>query len=118
MRVRFATTLRLHMRDPKVFTPSSCWTKEQSLAADEFLQACRHSADATDEDVLQRVTGHLAAHQRVMYKAVWAKMQTFPYMYEIAAARQILGEYDLNGHRKPRREQTLTSLTYERWNVP
>ena len=45
-------------------------------------------------------------------------MQCFPHIFEIAAARNKLAEYDLNGKHVPPQVHTLTTLSHEGWNVP
>ena len=118
MRVRFSTTLRMHMRDPCLYSAENCWTEAQSQAADVFLQACRQFPDESDEDLLKRVPRGLPATERILYEGVWAKMQTFPHIFEVAAARGRLAEYDLQGRPRAVREHALTTLSYQRWNVP
>ena len=52
--------------------------------------------------------------------AVWQKLQTFPHMFEVYAARgEDLMHYDLHGELRNTigQETRLTQLSYRRWNV-
>ena len=48
---------------------------------------------------------------------IWDKLQTFPHIFEVAAARGTLMDYDLNGERKTKQATAINHLTYRRWKV-
>ena len=49
--------------------------------------------------------------------SVWNKLQKFPHLFEVAAARGTLMDYDLNGHRKMKQAASIQHIAYRRWKV-
>ena len=115
MRVLFSQTVRAHMANPSLYTADKTWTPEDNEIAEACLAALRTNPYASDEEVLNSVWG-----RRRDVAAVWQKLQTFPHMFEVYAARgEDLMHYDLHGELRNTvgQETRLTQLSYRRWNV-
>ena len=50
-------------------------------------------------------------------KHVWKKLQEFPHLFEVAAARGTLMDFDLNGQRKMKQAATIKHIAYRGWKV-
>ena len=48
---------------------------------------------------------------------IWNRLQTFPHVFELAAARGTLMDLDLNGQRKTKEATSISHVTYRRWKV-
>ena len=91
MRVLFSQTVRAHMGNSNLYTADKTWTPEDNEIAEACLAALRTNPYASDEEVLNSVWG-----RRRDVAAVWQKLQTFPHMFEVYAARgEDLMRYDL-----------------------
>ena len=115
MRVLFSKTVRAHMRDSSLYTSDKTWTPEENEIAEACLAALRANPYASDDEVISSVWG---GHWDVT--AVWQKLQTFPHMFEVYAARgDDLMRYDLHGEIRNTigQETKITQLSYRRWNV-
>ena len=118
MRVRFSRTVRRYMRDPHLYSPEHVWTNEASDVADWLLGACAAEPDVDDAVLLATV--HVA-HPEVSFsdlERVWQRLQDFPHIFEIAAARHTLDNYDLNGVYRTAVPLTLTHVAHRKWTVP
>ena len=64
-------------------------------------------------------SGILPNNRRGSTRAVWARLQTFPHVFEVAAATRTLHQYDLNGNRSSSEEdpRPLKALNSQGWIV-
>ena len=117
MRVYFSRTNREHMRDPTLYTPDKTWTAEESSVADKIVEEVRRQPSQAPATLKDTVASQTSSDRHVI-DTVWTKMQAFPHIFELAAARGELMDYDLNGKK---REQSSSSaiqyLTFRRWKV-
>ena len=101
MRVFFSRTLRRHMRDAKLYTPSMVWSETESHLADQILQYIAKHASADDKAV---EIGFLQEEQSIaadVFQPVWERLQKWPHNFEILAARGIIQEASLHGEKLP-----------------
>ena len=117
-RVKFSKTIRQHMRDPTVYTPAKCWTNEESFLADVILQHLHNAPQSSDEDLLQSLIDN-TPHDCNDISSVWNKMQSFPHVFEIAAARRQLQNYKLDGtlFTKSARVTQIKTVDLYNWQV-
>ena len=98
MRVRFSRTLRLHFRDDRLYTASKTWTERDSYLADHVLTFLKGSTAADFDEVLQFLQSTpLKPVRSDEFQRVWDKLQTWPHIFEVAAARGTLSAYTLQG---------------------
>ena len=88
------------MRDPELFSPEKVWTAEESRLADLLLQTIRAHPDKEDEAVVRECAKQQNTGAMFDLMKVWKKLQEFPHLFEVAAARGTLMDFDLNGQRK------------------
>ena len=103
------------MTDSSLYTSDKTWTPEENEIAEACLAALRANPYASDDEVISSVTG---GYWDVT--TVWQKLQTFPHMFEVNAARgDDLMRYDLHGEIRNTlgQETNITQLSYRRWNV-
>ena len=91
-RVKFSKTLRAHMRDPSLYTPEKCWTREESVFADKIIAAVRTNQSSSLEDVAAKLRETIPATQHTDLDGAAAKLNQFPHMFEIAEARNQLAD--------------------------
>ena len=115
MRVQFSRTIRAHMRDPELFSSNKSWSAEESALADMLLETVRKNTELADDAVVAKCCRENASIADL--EEVWEKLHTFPHMFEIAAARGTLMDYDLNGERKTKKATVINHVTYRRWKV-
>ena len=125
MRAKFARTLRLHMRDADRYCHpgTHVWTADDSALADLFVQAVKTTNSTSDASALQSAVSVLQPDaSEADLSRVWDRMQTFPYIFELAAANGTLDALTLQG--TPRLESTAastprltTKIHYENWHV-
>ena len=100
MRVKFARTLRMHMRDADLYSHpgTHVWTEADSVIADHLLRVIRRHPTLFDEaEILAEVSTLDPALDGTDCSRVWARMQTFPYLFEVAEARKTLETLTLQG---------------------
>ena len=115
MRVQFSRTIRAHMRDPELFSSDKTWSSDESALADMLLETVRKNTELADDEVVAKCCRE---HASIADSSeVWEKLQTFPHMFEVAAARGTLMDYDLNGERKTKKATVINHVTYRRWKV-
>jgi hypothetical protein len=90
MRVRFSRTLRKFMRDSAVYSAPHIWVPSDDRAADVLLEVCRQSPCELDQTVLERAALLDASASLSTYTRIWSRLQQFPHMFEIAAAKGTL----------------------------
>ena len=84
MRVKFARTLRMHMRDADLYSHpgTHVWTEADSVIADHLLRVIRrHPTLFDEEEILAEVSTLDPALNGTDCSRVWARMQTFPYLF-------------------------------------
>ena len=100
MRAKFARTLREHMRDAEKYTHPGLhvWTAEDSEIADLLLRVIKQNPSELDRDSLLATATDLAPTVlSADLTRVWERLQTFPYIFEIAVARGTLDALTLQG---------------------
>ncbi len=109
MRAKFARTLRLHMRDATLYTHpgTHVWTAADSDLVDLLLRAIHqnptllqdddHPTESQDDKLRAAATVLAPDLDLSQLSRVWARMQTFPYIFEIAAARGTVDTLTLQG---------------------
>ena len=100
MHAKFARTLREHMRDAEKYTHPGLhvWTAEDSDTADLLLRVVKQNPSELDRDTLLATAAALAPTILSANLArVWDRLQTFPYIFEIAVARGTLDALTLQG---------------------
>ena len=100
MHAKFARTLRLHMRDADLYTNpgTHVWTAEDSEIADLLLQVVTtNPTENTDENLLSAASTLAPALEASDLSRVWTRMQSFPYIFEVAAARKNVETLTLQG---------------------
>ena len=119
-RAKFSRTIRKHMQDPTVYSPSKVWTSEQSYMADKLTQHYGTHTDVTIDDLPEHFLEEVSGNDQTLVQNTWAKMQTFPHCFEIAEARNALHTLHLDG--TPRdtylAPTTFSDLSHEDWTVP
>ena len=117
MRVYFSKTVREYMRDPELFTPEKTWTHAQSAMAEQLLRTLRSTPDLEDDAVVANCCKENGIESRDEVEQVWAKLNTFPHVFEIANARGELANYDLNGCRREGNTISIQHVSYRQWKV-
>ena len=123
MRSRFARTLRRHMRDADIYTHpgTHVWSEDDALIADKLLNTIRLNRQLADDEILVTMTTHNSALNPQDIQRVWERLQTFPYVFEIADARGNVDDLYLDGTRKETRLEPgrapLSSVQYHGWKV-
>ena len=123
MRARFARTLRMHMRDAEMYSHpgTHVWSADDALIADLLLDTLRIDTHLADDDVTTVMADRCPALDQDDVLRVWNRLQTFPYVFEVAQARGNVDDLHLDGRRKERtldtRRATLSSVQYRGWNV-
>ena len=115
MRLLFSQTLRTHMRDPALYTPEKTWSAAENAIAETILTTLRSNPEAGEEELYQSTK-----KRRSIVKQVWEKLNTFPHIFEVLAARgEDLMRYDLHGEARSTAplESQLSHLTYRGWSV-
>lgn len=119
-RAKFSRTIRKHMQDATVYSPSKVWTSEQSYMADKLIQHYGTHTDVTIDDLPEHFLEEVSGNDQTLVQNTWAKMQTFPHCFEIAEARNALHTLHLDG--TPRdtylAPTTFSDLSHEDWTVP
>ena len=125
-RVKFARTVRHHMQDPALYcNPGThVWSPASCTIANALLATLRAHPQPTDDAVCQVATD-VADSTEEDCRAVWARMQTYPYVFELAAIRGNIGSLALDGSqttmhapKDETRELSLACSTSTRWRVP
>ena len=95
-RVKFSKTLRTHMNDITIYSPEKCWQPLDNEIANAILQEMKieRYTDINDFTAINTKYGTETSAN------VWKKLHMFPHMFEIAAARGELDDYNLNGTKK------------------
>jgi hypothetical protein len=106
------------MRDASLFTPDRTWTAAESNMADVLLAYIREHPTASDGEAFRDFVRLHPEVDAERAHAVWAKLSTFPHMFEVAAARNTLAQYDLLGNLRSAPVRPLTQLSYSGWTVP
>ena len=127
MRGKFSRTLRHYMQDPVLYrNPGThVWTPAHCEIADALLIALRSSPQATDDEICRSTAEHVHDSSLQDCTQVWARMQTYPYIFELAAIRGNIDQLALDGtqtitatHANKTRELSLACSTSARWRVP
>ena len=75
-----------------------------------LLETVRTNTELADDAVVAKCCRENASIADL--EEVWEKLQTFPHMFETAAARGTLMDYDFNGERKTKKQPwSITSPT-------
>ena len=90
MRVRFARTLRMHMRDADMYIHpgTHVWSEDDALIADKLLNTIRVNLQLADDEIFVTRVKHNAALNADVIQRVLEHLHTFPYVFEIADARR------------------------------
>ena len=124
MRVKFAHTVRHHMQDATLFSNpgTHVWTTHDAAVADELLRLLRvqPSIDASTLATLAATECPQTPVDSIL--AVWERMQTFPYIFEVSAARNAFGTISLQGKSLPQAtadatQKQITRIQYQNWHV-
>ena len=127
MRAKFASTVRHHMQDAKLYCHlgTHVWTADQCEIADHLLGTLQKEPKRQEEDLLQAAQSASPTLTTDALRAVWVRMQTYPYIFELAAARNELGSLALDGtvastapSKIDTRELSLATSMNSRWRVP
>ena len=123
MRARFARTLRYFMRDSEIYQHpgTHVWNAADSACAYSLLKICSQEPTLPNEVVVQIAHEQDPTTAQTVYERVWARMQTFPYIFEVAAARGNLDTLHLDGTssvtRSPTAAPSITAVKYAGWKV-
>ena len=117
MRVLFSQIARTYMRDETLSTADKVWTADQSTSVDHLRRLLRASPALNDEELFPCVATEISSISIAAFRDAWKKLQAFPHIFEVAAARGHLMDCDLSGKHKHRAITTLQHLTYRRWKV-
>ena len=101
MRVKFAHTVRHHMQDATLFTNpgTHVWTKHDAAVADVLLRLLREQPSIEVSALLTLAATECPQTSMDSFQGTWERMQTYPYVFEVAAARQDLAGLALDGSR-------------------
>ena len=102
------------MRDPALFSQEKVWTSEESRLAELLLQTVHSEPQVPDDSVVERCW---EAQDKLPWSnltEVWQKLNTFPHIFEVAAPRGALMDYDLNGQRKTHQTVSINNIVYRR----
>ena len=80
-RAKFSRTLRRHMRDATVYTPSKVWTQEQSDLADFLLKDYEINPSRDLDNHPAEFVAHHSEQDLDTVTEVWKKMQIFPHCF-------------------------------------
>ena len=105
------------MRDPELFSPEKVWTAEESRLADLLLQTIRAHPDKEDDAIVRECAKQQNSGAITVLRHVWNKLQEFPHLFEVAAARGTLMDFDLNGKRKMKQAATIKHIAHRGWKV-
>ena len=105
------------MHDPELFSPEKVWTAEQSKLADLLLQTIRAHPGKEDDAIVRECAKQQHSGAITELRLVWNKLQKFPHIFEVAAARGTLMDFDLNGQRKMKQAATIKHIAYRGWKV-
>ena len=128
MRAKFSRTVQACMQKPELYcNPGThVWTPDQCALAEKLLTALRSNTQASDDDICLQAAATVAGdHAQDACKSVWARMQTYPYVFEVAAVRGTIDELALDGTKTntttalaASREPSILCSTTARWRVP
>ena len=107
-RVFFARTVRAHMRDPALFSEENRWTAEDAVLADALVGFWRTRRDLDTELLPAAFVEDHAAYELEDVCRVWARLQTYPHNFELAAVRGALDALASDGS-LPAARSTSTS---------
>ena len=116
-RVKFSRTLRQHMRDPDLYSAENLWTSQDSAIADNLVAAFAAAPNDEETDVAARCRDTYPSEEHPRVDAVIHRMGLFPHVFEIAAARGRLGDYDLAGNALNTHTYDITHVSYQGWSV-
>ena len=123
MRARFARTLRLYMRDVDVYTNPGIhvWTADDSNGAEALLQTIKNNVLIPDEAIPRAARALAPDFALSTLTRIWERMQTFPYIFEVAAARRNVDVYHLDGtpaiDHGPSTAPQVSVIHYRGWQV-
>ena len=118
MRVKFSRTLRKYMREPDRYSTENLWTEEESRVFDALLKLARDRS--LTDDFMERVSRQTKADVETVNR-VFERMDTFPYIFEVAQARGELDTLSLDGTQSLRSVAHIkktTRVVYNGWSVP
>ena len=127
MRVKFAHTVRHNMQDATLFTNpgTHVWTKHDAAVADVLLRLLRGQPSIEVSTLATLAATECPQTSMDSILGTWERMQTYPYVFEVAAARQDIAALALDGSRcstaqasEPTRQLSLASTLTSRWRVP
>jgi hypothetical protein len=97
-RASFSRTIRRHCRDADRFGVDATWTDEASAMADRLLCVVRAlPTTSSDDAVLEGCRAEFPGATACDAAAVWARLQKFPHLFEVAEARGTLNATSLDG---------------------
>ena len=99
MRANFAHTLRQHMRDADLYTHpgTHVWTAADSDTADTLLRELQKNPTLADDEIVNATSALHPDLDSSQLSRVWERMQTFPYVFEVARARGTVDTLTLQG---------------------
>ena len=128
MRAKFCKTVRTCMQNPELHrSPGThVWTPDQCALAEKLLTALRTNTQASDDEIcLQAASTATGDNIQEHCKDIWARMQTYPYVFEVAAIRGTIDELALDSSKTntetasvANRELSIACSTSARWRVP
>ena len=124
-RATFSRTIRRHMREPGEYSETHLWTEEDSILADELINFYGSHPDSTldslCEDILPKNSANspeavarnckrLSPYPNIFnpssnetndaeatIQRIWTRLQSFPYIFELAERRNTLSSLNLDG---------------------
>lgn len=95
--VKFARTIRKHMRDPDVFSADVVWTSEDARIATALLSQCAEAPEAKDHDILFHTGERDASITFAAAVQVWQRLQLYPHVFSVRHARGKLSQTTMSG---------------------
>ncbi len=121
MRARFGHTLRHHMRDATRyrFPGSHLWSDEDCALAEEFLLTVRQRPQDEDSAIEHATQERLRETEPESVERVLCRLQTFPYVFEVAVARGRVDDLNLEGTTRTAAPSRAlpTRLLLQGWHV-
>ena len=119
MRVFFSRTVRRHMRDTDVYSANACWTDADAALADSLVEFWRCNCDCLEASCVE---AFCAVHPGICCSevgSVWQRLNTYPHVFELAAARGSLSELHMDGTKitSPPVQPPVGTISFDGWTV-
>ena len=119
MRVFFSRTVRRHMRDTDVYSANACWTDADAALADSLVEFWRCNCDCLEASCVE---AFCAVHPGTCCSevdSVWQRLNTYPHVFELAAARGSLSELHMDGTKitSPPVQPPVGTISFDGWTV-